>query len=674
MTAALTPDQIAERLAPWWATDPLAELPLNATTRALCDEGLRCLMDPAVLRAKMRRELPHAWRPLGRVLVVVAEGDVLGTVFALIAGALTGNALRIKARGTRALAEAVLAALDLPDAEVADWRGSAQDDSAVLAGVDGVLLAGSDALIRRYRMAAAPSVRLIEFGPKRSLAMIGARTGRDEIAALADDIWAAVTAFEFGVCSAPQCVYVDPAAPHAELWSALVDRLPHQPARSDRLAARVEFEAYQLTHPGTHVFAPNGWCVSDSADAPAGVRLVTADLAARAAQEHAHWGRGLQTIGTHGLTAEDHRIVAPLFSRVCTIASMHRRSPLAPHDGLFELGGLVDFTQNEIRIEAGPTRVFLTGATGFIGQHVARALRDRGHRVTALARPASRRRVPMGCGIVTGDVTDPKGWAAHLADHDAVLHLAADYAIGPVDVGAMHAINVGGTRAVLDAAIAAKVPRIVHVSSTAALGAGDGHEAGMHNGTFRSTYEATKHLAHGLARRRIALGAPVIIATPGGAFGPGDHSDLATVLQAAARGKLPLILAGDAHFTLCHVARLVDGLLRILEHSPVGEEWILTGTPTRLADLAGCAARLMGQTPPRPVSWRWASPVARLLDPVARRLRVRLPVSREALRVLADGDYLHQSTKAQRRLGWTPGDLTTDLHSWLRGDSICVAS
>jgi dihydroflavonol-4-reductase len=661
----LTPETIAERLAPWWAGDPLAGLPLNATTRALCAEGMRCLLDPAVLRAKMRRELPHAWRPLGRVLVVVAEGDVLGTVFALIAGALTGNAMRVKARTTRAIAEEVAAALKLPDVEIADWTSDGQDDAAVLANVDGVLLAGSEAAVRHYRALAPSTVRLVEFGPKRSLIAVGVGLSEHEIPALADAIWAAVRAFDFGVCSAPQRVYVDPAAPHEALWRALLDRLPEQPTRPDRLAARVDFETLRHTVEGRHHLGPNGWCVSTAPEAPAGVRFCVQPIGAALGAERARWGRRLQTVGVHGVSVEHIDDCAEAFSRICRVDAMHRRSPLAPHDGQFELSGLVDFVQNELRVQPGPDRVFLTGATGFIGQHLARALRDWGNVVTALARPGSLGRVPMGCRVVRGDVTRPEDWAEYLRDQDCVVHLAARYVLGPIDPERTIQVNVEGTRGVLDAAISARVPRIVHVSSSAAYGAGDGDETGHHDGRFRSVYEASKHLAHGLARRRMALGAPVIIAAPGGVFGPGDRSDLARVLEAAAAGRLPVILDGRSRFTLCHVSRIVDGLLRVIDHSPTGEEWLLTGTPTTMPDLVAQIARIAGHPPPRTLPTHWLTQVARVLDLVARRLRHQSPISAEALAVLSGPDCLHRSDKARRRLAWHPGDLETDLRAWL---------
>src|SRR4051812_17590898 len=109
------------------------------------------------------------------------------------------------------------------------------------------------------------------------------------------------------------------------------------------------------------------------------------------------------------------------------------------------------------------SRVFVTGATGFIGSHLVAQLIAAGHDVTALCRGAG----PPGVRVVHGHVERPDMWCAALAGHDVVIHLAAIYQIGQRDRRAMYQVNVLGTRAVLDAAMFTGVPRIIHVSSTA---------------------------------------------------------------------------------------------------------------------------------------------------------------------------------------------------------------
>jgi dihydroflavonol-4-reductase len=310
-------------------------------------------------------------------------------------------------------------------------------------------------------------------------------------------------------------------------------------------------------------------------------------------------------------------------------------------------------------------RVFITGATGFIGSHVVPALLARGHSVTALVH--RRDTVPGGVDIVRGDLARPETFADRLRGHDAAIHLAASYRIGHVDRRVMYAANVTGTRVVIDAAVAAGVERVVHVSSTAALGASVGCDAAedhRHDGTFRCYYEETKHIAHGLARTRIARGAPVMIAIPGGVFGDGDTSVLAATLRDGRAGRLPIQVATKSQFQLCHVDRVSDGLISILERGRLGESYILAGIVVSMPDLIARIAALAGRQPPRPIGARRLAPVARLCDQLAK-LGVVLPLSSEALRVMDGSCYVASAAKARRELGWDAGDVERDLDRYL---------
>ena len=189
---------------------------------------------------------------------------------------------------------------------------------------------------------------------------------------------------------------------------------------------------------------------------------------------------------------------------------------------------------------------FVTGGAGFIGRHLVRRLRDTGTDVRAIARSeasaASLR--AAGCDVIVGDMLDTDAVASALDGIDVAYHLAGDYRVGipASERGAMERANVTATERLLDAATEAGVARIVHVSTINAFG-----DTGYRvvDETFErprpyryvSVYDETKHRAHLAAHERIESGAPVLIAMPGGVYGPGDHSSLGGVLQQAADGS-----------------------------------------------------------------------------------------------------------------------------------------
>lgn len=341
---------IALRLERWLATSPDLGAALGAhdeRTLAFCRARLPELVRS--LSAKVASELgDRTHRPLGRVLVVIAEHDVLGTVMALVGAHVTGNRVRIKARATRSLLEGLVRALAITDCEVLDWSSHTQDDAVVLAGIDAVLLAGGDELIAHYRRVTPPGVRLIELGSKVSCAAVGPGLGAAALAAVADALVDDVTLFAQGVCSSPQWILADDPA-LAPLLRARLAACP--PLSADvRLAQYACAETLRLrarlgTRIEVELDSRTGWGVTVAASLedrlPRGFAIVPGVASQLAALAH-RYPRALQVLGTAGEVP-----AASAFTHRCPIGRMHLRSPLAPHDGVFELASLVAFTSSE---------------------------------------------------------------------------------------------------------------------------------------------------------------------------------------------------------------------------------------------------------------------------------------------------------------------------------------
>jgi dihydroflavonol-4-reductase len=311
-------------------------------------------------------------------------------------------------------------------------------------------------------------------------------------------------------------------------------------------------------------------------------------------------------------------------------------------------------------------RVFVTGGAGFIGREVVRQLRERGDEVIAVIRNpdqiAGLRE--LGAQVVQGDLGSVDEIRNALGDADAIIHSAGSYRVGipPRERPQMYEANVGATRRVLDAAIAAATPRIVHVSTVNAFGNTHGV---VRDETYRrdpaegfvSYYDETKYLAHVAAETRIAAGDPVLIVQPGQTYGPGDHSWAGAQLRSAFDGTARIIAFGGVGMCFAHVGDLAAGILRALDNGRLGQAYVLCGEPTTLREAMAVAARAGGRRPPRLEIPDW---LMRATVPMSR-LAVRLGTMRidmaESVRAAVGVTYWASHAKATSELGWVPRPL-----------------
>src|SRR5207244_1542661 len=219
-------------------------------------------------------------------------------------------------------------------------------------------------------------------------------------------------------------------------------------------------------------------------------------------------------------------------------------------------------------------RVFITGATGFVGGALARALSQNGADVHALARPRADRSALDGMPITwhEGDVTVPKSLNGALANAMWIIHAAGRLGQSGMSEDLYRKINVDGTRNVLAAALCAgsKV-RVLHVSTPGVLGRTTKEPATEDLPYAPSnSYERSKVAAEKLALKFAAGGLPVIVARPGFIYGPGDHHVL-KLFQAVRRGQFFYIGRGPH---LCHptfISDAVYGIRLCLRRGRIGD-------------------------------------------------------------------------------------------------------
>jgi dihydroflavonol-4-reductase len=322
-------------------------------------------------------------------------------------------------------------------------------------------------------------------------------------------------------------------------------------------------------------------------------------------------------------------------------------------------------------------KAFVTGGTGFIGQHVVRKLLERGYDVAALARSDSSAATLQAAGaqVVRGDISDKAAMRAGMAGVDVVFHIAAWYKVGDPDWLQAERINVGGTRNVLTLAVELEVPRIVYVSTIAVFGDTQGQlptEDDELAGNFRTEYERTKWLAHyKVAVPLIEEGAPIIIVMPGGAYGPGDHSFLGQLMTMFYRG-VPVVTGPETAFTYAHVEDIAEGIVLAAEKGELGETYILAGPAAPLGEIVDFWSYLTGK--PAPLV-RVPSAVINKLAPLMDAVGSVVPLPRmfagETLRS-AGATYIASAAKARAELGWKPRPLQAGMmetFDWIAANS-----
>lgn len=313
--------------------------------------------------------------------------------------------------------------------------------------------------------------------------------------------------------------------------------------------------------------------------------------------------------------------------------------------------------------KANGMRVLMTGATGFLGGALARALAQAGADIHALARPTADRSRLDGVPVTwhEGDVTIPSSLAGPFAGADWIIHAAGRLGEAGVPEEVYQRLNVEGTRNVLAAALAAgTIPRVLHVSSPGVLGPitrEPGEESAPYAPSNR--YERSKAAAENIAREFAAQGLPVIIARPEFIYGPGDRHVLG-LFKAVLRGQF-FYLSGGRHF--CHptfVEDAVAGILLCLRRGRPGDVYHITGPrPVTFRELGETIASALGVRPPSLSFPPWTAVVGVIgLEAIGRLTGRKPPLSRAGVAFFSE-DRRFSWRKAHEELGYSPQyDLT----------------
>lgn len=252
-------------------------------------------------------------------------------------------------------------------------------------------------------------------------------------------------------------------------------------------------------------------------------------------------------------------------------------------------------------------KVLITGATGYLGGRVARALGEAGHAVRVLCRPGRETAVPPGYEPVSGDLLDAAAVRGGLEGCDALVHMAAMVKRWVRDPGEFDRVNVEGTGRILAIAAELGTPRVLYTSSIVALGPTEGTVADegrtVSEAPGFTDYERTKRRSLLEVRRRVAAGQPIVVVYPGIVYGPGAATEgnlLGPVLRDFKRGRLGARLGrDDLRICYAYAEDVARGHALALERGRPGPGYILGGANLTQAELFAHLTALTGHAAPR---------------------------------------------------------------------------
>lgn len=303
-------------------------------------------------------------------------------------------------------------------------------------------------------------------------------------------------------------------------------------------------------------------------------------------------------------------------------------------------------------------RVLVTGASGFIGWHVADLLSAAGAEVRALVRPTTRHGAER-FSWVEGDLLQPETLTSALRDCRYLFHVAGDYRFWARDVREIFANNVQGTINILEAAKAAGVERLVYTSTTGILERGTPERLAREDrlaapSTFKGPYKRSKFEAFQEAQRRADAGWPIVIALPTAPIGPHDLKPTPTgaIIVQFLKGRIPMLARTGLNFV--DVRQCALGHLLAMVRGERGERYLLGGTNLWLREFLQKLEPYSAHRAPRRHAPFWLSYATACLSETMARLSdgTHPFVTRESVQ-MSRGPHFSSNEKAEGALGYT---------------------
>ena len=322
---------------------------------------------------------------------------------------------------------------------------------------------------------------------------------------------------------------------------------------------------------------------------------------------------------------------------------------------------------------------FVTGATGFLGSHVARVLAEQGAALRLLVRPTSNLRNLAGlkAETATGDLRDAASLQKAMAGCDTVFHVAADYRLWVQDPDEMYGSNVGGTRAILEAACNNGVERVVYTSSVATMGfTSDGHPADEDSpvslADMIGPYKRSKFMAEQVAMEAARSGLHVVTVNPTTPVGEQDVKPTPTgrIVVDFLKRKFPAYV--ETGLNLVDVRECARGHIAALEKGRPGQRYILGGENLTLKQILDQLGDITGLPSPKvKLPYFFALATGVVDEAITGRLLGREPRATVDTVRMGKKKMFASSAKAERELGWRivpVGDALRRAVEWFRNN------